>query len=51
MFEFTKEYAMLCQRSAEAWAYEYSKNDQYKWHAEWAWKRADEAWAGYYDSK
>ena len=37
-------YAMVCQKSAEAWALSYSRNGALKWQAEWAANRARKAW-------
>ena len=46
----TYEFAMSCTISAEYWAAEYAKNDQYKWQANWAASRAKTAWAQHYST-
>jgi len=41
-----REYAMLCQKSADAWALAYSRNECTIWQAKWAADRARQAWEG-----
>ena len=39
-----REYAMICQKSAESWAFSYRNDERLKWQAEWSAKRASDAW-------